>query len=262
MKFKIQLGQNDTLVQIPITSQGCLSGYDDDVESMVTDETDASINNVSDAEVRRFLPDKEYELFFNFTGNSGYVTYLTPNEITGSTTGVTYDTAVKNSFFVVQVYDGFKEETQNKKHTGYFNGYEFFTDKDSGGYISQYTGYTADMEFSNFYLPINFFPETGSTNVVFYAKFMYYSAISGKFYVFFNGTDGDTPPSSQGGLYFALTADTQTMQYSFGPTDTLTMFELVDTAYTTFVNNTVTSTPLEKPNYPTGTRFTLDGTYI
>jgi len=248
-RYKIKLdGLTDQNITISIKGSGNLLGYDDDVLSLVEDQTVDSINNVSDAEVRRFVPAADYSIQFQFWNGFSYVTSVAPLEFapTDYTTA-----AAKNSFYVIQVFNSYRDEVNTKLHTGYFNGYDFT----KTSLFSSYQ-YTSSMEFSNLYLPQEFL-ESLTGNTV-YVKMLFYSAKSGKFYSFTNDNIGVT---TQEKMYQAFTLDPVNMTYTLSPTP-MVFKELLNSAYDQFINDPTASFNIEKTNYPSGNTFTIDGNYI
>lgn len=254
-RFIIKIQDNDQSMIVPLKGVNNLAGYDDDVLSTITTETDKSINIGDDEETRRLLPTSSKPIQFQFWKNatSTYVNNVAPNEFTGSSE---YNTAAaKNSFYLIQVYDSFKDESNSKKHTGYYNGFDFA----KNNLVSDYT-YSADVEFSNLYISQKVLDGLSGLTKDFYVKFLFYSGKSGKFYSFFNQ---NTPTlTTQEKIYYKITIDPNNLNYSFNPNyGTILLRELRNPEYDTFINNTVQSIPVEKPNFPTGNTFTNNGIY-
>lgn len=255
-RLKIKIQNNDQSMILPLKGINNLSGYDDDLLTTSVVETNKSINAGNDAETRRLLPTSSKTIQFQFWKNttSSYVNVVAPNEFTGSTD---YNTkAAKNSFFIVQLFDTFRDESNSKKHTGYYNGFDFA----KTNLVSNYT-YSADVEFSNLYIAQNILDGLSGMTKDFYLKFLFYSAKSGKFYSFFN--QNAPAVTTQEMMYHKITIDPNNLNYSFNPNySTLILRELRNPAYDTFINNTVQSIPVEKPNYPSGNTFDNSGNYI
>lgn len=245
MKLKILLSNNDKEINIPIVSRNNPLGYDDNIQNLVDAETNNSINTVTDAEVRRLKINHAYNFNFKFWNGSSFVSTLAPLE------GLSASTTVKNSFFIIQVYDGFMEETQNKRHTGYFNGYEF------SNLVSSYV-IDNTFEFSDLYLPKWYLDSMTGTTTTMYAKFLFFSGKSGKFYSFYNANGGDT---NQKKLYTTIQVTGSSLNYSYLGGSTLNLYELTNATYDALVNATVPSFPVQKPTYPTGNTFTSGGQY-
>lgn len=255
-RISLKLTNNDQSMMIPIRGIGNLLGYDDDVTKAIEGETDSSINDVTDAETRRILPATSPGLtfyFWNSTLNT-YQTKVAPDEFTGTTD---YNTvAAKNSFYVIQVFDSFRDEVQSKKHTGYFNGFDFAKTNLNSIYTL-----TEDNEFSNLYIAQSVLDSiTGTTGGIFYLKFLFYCAKSGTFYSFSASTGSQL--TSQENMYRRIIIDPLTLRWTLNPAGGLVFREIRNPAYSTFVNDTVQSIPVEKPIYPSGNTFDNTGNYI
>lgn len=255
-RLTLKIQNNDQNMIFPLKGINNLSGYDDDLLSTTSVETDKSINVTEDAETRRVLPISSKPIQFQFwkSSTNSFVNQVAPDEFTGTTD---YNTvAAKNSFYVVQLYDSFRDESNSKKHTGYYNGFDFA----KSNLFSTYT-YSADVEFSNLYIGQNVLDGLSGMTKDFYLKFLFYSAKSGKFYSFFNQ---NTPSvTTQEMLYYKITINPNNLNYSFNPNyGTIILRELRNPVYDTFINNTVQSIPVEKPIYPSGNTFDNTGHYV
>lgn len=255
-RIAIKLTNNNQNIMIPVGGIGNLLGYDDDITSLVEGETVTSINDVSDAETRRILPNTSASLIFYFWNKTlnVYQTKIAPNEFTGTTD---YNTAAaKNSFYTIQVFDSFKDEVQSKKHTGYFNGFDFAKTS-----LNSVYNLNADREFSNLYIEQSVLNSiTASTGGTFYIKFLFYSAKSGVFYSFSASTGSEL--TSQENMYRKITIDPLTLRWSLNPAGDLVFREIRNSSYESFINATVQSVTVEKPIYPSGNTFDNTGNYI
>lgn len=251
-KITIQLGTVDNTITLPMVSVGNLLGYDDSLEALIENETSVSVNDVTDLETRRILPQNSSNIQFYFWNGFGYVNQVAPIEFppTAFTT-----TAAKNSFYIIQLFDSFNDENQKKLHTGYYNGFDFARTSLNANYQ-----YNSNIEFSNIYLNETYLSSlTGITTI--YAKFLFYSANSGKFYPFFNYNDHTLNTQQQ--LYHTILLNPSARTYTFvNNYNLIVVRELVNAQYSAFINNTVSSFSLKKPVYPSGNTFTTDGTYI
>lgn len=256
MKFKIKQSDNDKKLVIPFGGNANLLGYDDDIQSLVTNETDNSINNTDDLEVKRFksIIDGTFTMSFYFWNGASYQLQLAPLDFVANSLDANSNEA-RNSFFVVQIFDTFDEDTQTKLHTGYFNGYDFLARPNSGGLGTDYN-VNNTSEFLSMYIRNSFFHGM-SSSVMLYARFYFYSAQSTKFYPFSNIQN----PNTIEDIYIPMTFNLTTYKYSY-PTFNIDFFEITNPAYATLVNNTADSIPVQQTAYPTGNTFTSDGIYI
>lgn len=254
MKIKIKQSNNDKKITIPFGNINNLLGYDDDIQSLISTETNNSINNVSDFEVKEFQNSSNGTQFitFHFWNGVIYQQQLAPLDFAANSLTASSSEA-RNSFYVIQIFDSFNEDTQTKLHTGYFNGYDFLKRADD-----LETNYKLNniSEFSSYYINNSFF-EGMSGVVTLYAKFFFYSAKSTKFYPFSRIQN----PTKVEDIYIPLTFNLTTYKYSY-PTINVNFYEITNPNYATLVNNTVNSIPIQKTAYPTGNTFTSDGIYI
>lgn len=253
-RISLKIQNNDQSMIIPIKGIGNLLGYDDDVSAALTNETESSINEGNDSETRRILPEGNRSITFEFWNGSGYVNLVAPLELTGSTA---FNTAgAKNSFYIIQLFDSFRDEIQSKKHTGYYNGFDFAKTN-----LNSIYSYNGDFEFTNLYVSQFLLDSMSGLTTSFYLKFLFYCAKSGKFYSFFN--QNAPTVTTQEKLYYKINIDPNSLRYSFDPDySNLILRELRNPAYETFVNNTIQSIPIEKPVYPTGNTFNNSGNYV
>ena len=246
MKITIKANSNDKTFNIPITSTNNMLGSDDSVESLVNGETNNSINNVFDLEVRRILPISGNQIEFRFYDGFSYVATLPPAEFTSDDIGTT---ALNNSFFVLQLFDTFSGNTQTKYHTGYLSGYNFES-------ITSIYDFNSDMEFSNLYITQDLLKSMSGVSKNFYMKFLFYSGKSGKFYSFFNRYD---TVETERKMYGSITINPTTLKYSYN--SILSFDELLKPAFNAFIDSTIPTVRIEKPTYPLGNTFTSDGNY-
>lgn len=250
-KIKISTVGDDAIVNIGFKSVYNLGGLSQDIENLVSYETDSSVNSVVDEEKRRFSPNKNYTIGMEFysTGTTNYVTNVAPNEFT---TGDTLSSQFTNSFYVYKVYDSPFQNTQNLLHTGYINGFSF-----AGNNVSIYP-WTGSSEYTDIHLPISFLDSITATTFNLYMKMNFYSAKSGKVYPF----SGITTTNTENDLYNKLTFTGSTKKYSTPPLSNFTFKEITNPEYVALVNDSISSISLEKPTYPSGNTFTTDGVYL
>ncbi len=256
MKLRVQISTNDKTLTIPIISRTNPLGYDDNVSALVNSASDNSVNAGSDLEVRRFKRNNQFGelqgLTYRFFTGSTYATQLAPYDFAAN--GLTkISNEVRNSFYLMQVYDSFDENTQTKLHTGYFNGYDFTTK--SANLDSTYTATTESTEFLDIYISNAFLETLSGVTTRLYAKFLFYSAQSSKFYPFGRMEN----LVNQEDVYTRIDINPTTFKYSF--VDSVFVTEIVNPSYVELINNTVSSIPVQKTVYPAGNTFTSDGEY-
>lgn len=249
-KFKISSTNSDANLNIFFTSSNNLGGLSEEIDNLVTDQTNTSINGTSDEENIRFQPaNSNYNLtaYFYNTTTLTYVTNVAPNEFAPS--AVTSSNFL-NSFYVYKIYDTPSENTQNLIYTGYLNGFNF------NGYSSAAYKWTEAFEYSDIHVPISYISGLSADTFSLYMKLNFYSANSGHVYPF-SGTT--TNSNKEIDLYNVVTFTGSTKMYNVS---TLTFKEIKQSAYVDIINESVESLNIDKPVFPTGNTFTTGGQYI
>lgn len=254
MKIQIKISDNDKNIQIPITGINNLLGYDDNIQSIVNGETDTSINSTSDLEVRRFKQSSGITITFYFWDGSNFINELAPLDFAANSIGATSNQA-KNSFYLIQIFDTYDEAIQKKLHTGYFNGYDFLTR--ATDLETTYT-FSNTSEFLDLYINNKFLENLTGSTVNVYAKYLFYSGQSSKFYPFYPFSYQDTANKEED-IYQKIVLNLNNFNFN---TSSFDVREITNPDYSTLINNTVSSIPVEKPKYPNGNTFTEDGNYI
>lgn len=249
-KIRISTDNTDANLSIYFQSSNNLGGLSEDIDNLVTDQTNASINDTSDGEKNRFtpLPSSNYNLtaLFYKINTATYVSNVAPNEFAAS--AVT-SSSFLNSFYVYKIFDTPFENTQQLIHTGYLNGFNF------NGYSSAAYKWNNSFEYADIHVPNSFLSTITGNTFNLYMKLNFYSANSGHVYPF----SGITTTHIETDLYNTLTFTASTRYYIVSP---FTFKEIKQSAYVDIINESVQSVNIEKPIFPTGNTFTIDGTYI
>jgi hypothetical protein len=277
IKEKIKFNGLDTNIIINLGIGNRHSGYQQEINSF-TEETKVNlINPVIDNEVSKFEYDSDSlnatNLSFEFTPNgSTYANSFTTNGAGFSPTEISSrDIKILNSFFIMDFFDTFDNNTQTKIFTIYntkiLNG-----EKSGSTPIPKYEIYSNTInQFYCWYVPKSFIDtQTGSTATG-YVRFSFYNAKTGKI-ILFNNKDIANPLSPDK-MYFKAYLNLNTMKWGFNYISTLTtpLFppnavarQIPSTsAYAQRVNNAVNNFNNEQQNYPEGNIFDIsNGTYI
>jgi hypothetical protein len=257
MKLKLKLSSNNKKIIIPIGGSDDLLGYDDNIATLVNDNANNSVNASSDLEVKRFNSTitTNQLLTYYFWDGTNFITTLPPSEF--SANGLTsMSNEVRNSFYVMQVFDTYVESIQKKLHTGYLNGYDFINRSINQSALNSTYLVNNDTEFLDIYISNDFLNNINQSTVDVYVKMFFYSAQSGKFYPFTY-----THPSvliDEKGLYLKIILNLTTFKYSINPID---FYEIINSQYSQSINNSALSIPIQKPTYPLGNTFTETGNY-
>jgi hypothetical protein len=273
IKEKILFKNQDTVLKFNLGIGNRLSGYQQEIDNL-TEETKVDlINPVIDNEVRRFQYDYEVggtiNLVFEFSANgSSYYNAFTPNGARFSTNEITLsDKKVVSSFFIMDFFDTFDNNTQTKIFTIYNT--KILNGEKSGSLpIPKYQLNILKInQFYNWYVPKSFIDiQTGSTAIG-YVKFSFYSAKYGNV-VLFNNKD-ITNQFSPERMYFKVKLNLTSMTWDFDysgtnyPPNVVARQIPFTNAYAQKVNNAVNNFDNEQQNYPEGNTFDItDGTYI
>ncbi len=256
IKFIPTVDQN---IEFVLSENVNLSGFQDDIDNFVAEETGLSINDVEDKETFRYLPDATMTMkIYFYSGTSYSVDYTYAGFTTGETSQ--RDEVILRSFYLMQVYDSTSTENQTLLHTGYYNGFNFIQENDVDAI---YYFYLEDEdEFTNLYIPQWFIESMTGDTVDLYCKLSFYNAKTGELQLFSqaHGLLGSfIKPTTDEDMYTTITLSASTFQY-----DPSAMYahELKNTDFVDKVNNTVDSFDNLKPTYPTGDTFLNSGEYV
>lgn len=250
-KIKISTTGDDAIINIDLKSEYMLGDLSQDIDNLITKETDGSINDTFDEEKLRFMPSTNYSMIANFysTGSTSYVTNVAPNEFVSS---ATTSSAFVNSFYIFKVFDSTQENIQNLLHTSYLNGNNFI------GFSSNGYPWNLNYEYGDVHIPYSFLDPITANTVNLYAKLFFYSGKSGKVYPF--SKNDPTTGGSEADQYNTLTLNRTTKRYTV--TTPFSFYEITNPIYVDLVNDSVDSIGIEKPTYPSGNTFTIDGQYV
>lgn len=233
-----QIGLDQNII-INISNNTDLGGLSDKLNSFIEEETGLSINPSDDGDITVYIPIVNITYSFLFY-NTGTTLYGATLENAGFTLSDVSTNFISKSYYIFQVYDSIKSESQKLLHTGFFCGYLFPT-----GFTSSYM-FTPSREVSNFYLK-NIDLSNYSGNTV-YLKVSFFNAKKGKQQLFYNSTKiGDLTENI---FYFDVTLNRTNNTYSVG--GSLIAREFINFNYINQINKNIDVIPQEKPVYPSG----------
>lgn len=269
----LNLNNSDLNLKINLGVGNRILGYQQEIDYLTEETKIDLINSVIDNEVRRFNYDSTNQAFnlmfyFSASGSSYYNSFMTLGGRFNASELNDENTKIQNSFFILEFYDTYDNNTQTKIFTNYLtqilNGEE-----DSNIPIPKYRIYNDTVnQFYNWYIPQSYIDEqTGSTTVTGYIKFSFYNAKYGDITVFYNkDNDGLSTPEK---MYFKIKLDLVNMTWKFDfsginyPPNAVAYQIPFTSAYSQRINDGVESFDNEQQVYPTGNTFqTTDGTYI
>jgi len=252
MNFKINLGSNDNFL-----------GYQQEIDNITQNVSAELINPAVDVEERRF----KYRpagfltnLRFSFTQD-------------GSTYGISFanagftaeeilynDNTLLNSFFILDYYDTYDINTQNKILTTYL------TKLTTNAQLNPTYRLSSSSQIYALYVPESYIKtnlDLGITGVTGYTKFSFYNAKSGQLILFYNTAYGSATPEK---MFFPVYLDFINRTWNLLPSTAynVTATQLwVSQEYINKTNATFVNFDNEKQNYPDGTAFDFnDGKYI
>lgn len=179
IKEKIRFTGNDINLRFGLNTDNNLYGLQQEIDRYTQISTSNSINEGNDLEVRRFKFGTINEthlsfLFWNGTSynNSFQNAGFTSNEINNKTKDFL------NSYFILDFYDSFDTNTQNKFKS-------FYLTKFTNGYLSRYE-IKKSIQYYNLLIPINFFENYTGTTITGYTRFSFFNAKTGEIKLFYN----------------------------------------------------------------------------
>jgi len=275
IKETIKSNGEDTTIKFGLGNNNKLSGYQQEIDELTEETKDDLINPIVDNEVRRFQYDSSFagptNLVFFFTANgSSYYNKFTPNAARFSTTEITENSnKILNSFFIMDCYDTFNNNTQTKLFTIYQTQ---ILDGEIGTTlpIPKYRIYSDTVnQFYNWYVPKSYLDKQSGLTVTAYVKFSFYNAKYGDLALFYNkDNDGLTTPEK---MYFEVLLDLNKMTWRFDygggsgdlyPPDATAYQIPFNNVYSQRVNEALDNFDNQQQDYPDGNVFdSEDGTY-
>lgn len=266
IKEKYKTIGKDVNIKIPLGSKSNLNGLQDTINNYIIKETETSINNIIGGEKYRFTRDTDEKIFtfryfnenFDDDDDTPYVAELgfvgfTQLDINNKSNTLT------NSFYILQIYDSMNSENQTLIHNSYYNGTSIT------GLTSSYNIKSSD-EFSNFYIPEWFINDNNDNGIIeVYAKFSFFNAKTGKLILFNNTIKGNNTTEEK--LYFNVLLDLNSKSYKFEQDNyiiynNIILSEIINSDYTSIINESLSIFNNELPEFPNGKRFNGDGTYV
>ena len=267
IKETIKLSETTTGATITFALSGGVrfSGYQQEIDNITEETKDDLINPIVDNEVRRFsyIPDnvKILSFFFNSVTPSFEEAGFTTTEIEN------YSNNLRNSFFIMDYYDTFDPYTQTKIFTVYNT--RVLNGSTSGGVaVPLYTLNNDNLnQFYHWNIPKYYLDAYTGSTVTGYTKFSFYNAKTGRIFLFYNKNNTDAGITTPEKMYFKtklnLTNMTWELDIGATPLGIVRIYEIPRTsAYTERVNDTFENYQNEQQNYPAGTTFIDDGTYV
>ncbi len=272
IKEKIRLTSTGATITFGLSGKNRISGYQQEIDGITEETKDALVNPIIDNEVRRFHYDNSVgymDLSFFFTPDNSNYDDSFDSDGAGFTDDEieTYGDNLRNSFFILDFYDSFDSYTQTKIFTSYLtkvlNGK---ADTASPYYqIPAYKIFSDTVnQFYNWNIPKTYIDAHTGYTVTAYTKFSFYNSKYGFVSLFYN-KDNDALSTPER-MYFKTEINLTNRTWKFlnlvDPQEANAYEVTKNSAYVDRVNDTYENFENEQQNYPAGTVFTDDGTYV
>jgi hypothetical protein len=263
IKETIKFKGTDTFIKIPFSIANNLVDYQQEIDNANEEAKKESINEVIDHEVRRYTYNEPSSTILKFFFGTGHNVEFGVNGAGFSEADITNggDTLL-NSFYILDFYDSFNDQTQTKIFTTYMT--QILTGElDVGVPIPEYTiSNSSAYQFNSWYVPQDYldpFLYSGYTVITGYVKLSFFNAKTGRVTLFYNkANDGLNTPQK---MYFTAYLYPATMGWQF-ITDTPEAYEVAaGNAYAQRINDRVDGFDNLQQEYPEGLIFEDDGTY-
>jgi len=252
MKRIIKLNNSDTNIKINlIGNNNSLLGYNQEIEKFVDNKKNELINPIIDYEMIKFTYCYNFhEIDFLFTiPNSTYTSSAFGNIFPSGEITDRFSPVIKNSFFIMDVYDTYKEYEQQKLSTIYF------TKIWNSNYVFKYL-INSDIQLNDLYLPKYYIDNNVNNNLNLYVKFSFFNASNGNIYLFRNSNNSNLTSEK---LYFKISINKSNLMWYFDENITQNKIKVlqipINDIYAKKINDKVENDSIININYPKKTRF-------
>jgi len=237
--YTIRQNGIDQNIIINVSNNNNLGGLSDNLNSFIEEKTGLSINPVDDGDIISYTPTINITYNFEFY-NSVALSYNTTLLNAGFINSDLGTNLIIKSYYIFQVYDSIRSESQKLLHMGFFSGYLFFT-----GFTSSYI-FSPSREVSNYYLKnVDLSKYTGDTV---YLKLSFFNAKKGIQQLFYNVLK--TGDLTENIFYFDVFLNRNNKTYNIDTS--ITAREFINNDYLNKINENINVTPQENPVFPTG----------
>jgi len=260
MKIKISKNNLSSNIVFNLDNKTNPIGTQKDVDDFIEYETNKAINIPTNNDILVFTPNSgmtTIQYGFYFIDNDGvYGNTILNHDI--SEIEVSGDIG-KNCFYLLEFYDSYDSRKQTKLFQTYLIGLKNST-------LTTYiVNETTNKELLNWYIPeINLnslLSITGNTlsGSTVYCKFSFYNSKNGMFTYFSNPSFGDINGEIRN--YFIGSIDITNKKYLLN--DIYDIREIINNdLYTNKQQSNINTTPIYKPNYPSGNSTAINGDTI
>jgi len=246
---KIRSIGQDSSLRIALSTNDDFIGYQQEIDKLAEDTAANLINSINDVEVRKFKPNFNSPVFsFYFRNMINFNNaYFTDIEISGQSSNFI------NSFFILDYYDSYDTNTQQKIFTTYLTNL---------GFRPTYLINNKNQLYP-WYIPISYTEQQTGTTCTGYTKFSFYNAKLGKITEFYNQINANIPPVSATTevQYFKTKLDLinkswEILDMPIYPTHYINIIELTgSTQYNNRIDSTFVKYSDVVQQYPTGNTY-------
>ena len=254
-QFKFLNNGVDKSFNIPLSYNIGMVGEQDALDNYINQATNDSINDNIDIEKIKFKNSDNINISFNFSGITSYVTDYT--SIGFTTDEITLNNVnYKNSFYIIDLYDSFNSNIQNKITTNYFTVL--------GNSASSIYNISLDTnkQLSLLYMPLNIINAITGNTINYYIRYSFYNAKLGKLHLFYNNENSNISTDEK--YYYKIIINISNRSFNFITNiPSITPLEVVSNNYLDKFNRSLDIIPQKVQNYPSGNTFNyLDQKYF
>jgi len=254
-QFKFLNNGLDKSINIPLSYNISTVGEQDALDSYINKATNDSINESNDIEKFKFKNYDNINISFNYSGITSYITNYTAIGFINDDI-IFNRTSYKNSFYIIDLYDSFNANTQNKITTNYFT--ILGNDTNSIYNIS----IAANKQLSLLYIPINIINSITGNTINYYIRYSFFNAKLGKLHLFYNNENVNMPTDEK--YYYKVNINISNRSFNFVTNiANITPLEVVNNNYIDKFNRSLDILPQKQQNFPSGNTFNyLTQTYF
>lgn len=256
VQYKFLNNGLDKSINIPLSYNINTVGEEDALNNYINQATTDNVNNVNDIEKFKFKNNNIINISFNYSGITSYVTDYTAIGFTNDDIILSRNN-FKNSFYIIDLYDSFNSNIQNKIATNYFT---VLGNTNSSIYN---VSTTINNQLAFLYIPINIINNITGNTAIYYIRYSFYNANLGKLHLFYNSENINMLTDEK--YYYKINIDISNKSFNFiTEVANITPLEVINNAnYIDKFNRSLDILPQKQQNYPTGNTFNyLDQTYF
>ena len=260
LKIKTQNKYKDINISIPIDLNSNLSGYQQEINKIIYNESEKAINPEHDVDIIRYKHTIPLYIlsfkFYNYNDNDYDYSYLnigfTEDDFNNNSLNV------KNSYYIFILYDNFNSDKQN------IISKMFFTNIHGE---NSYYNIKRGVDLYYYHIPHYYFNENNDISTG-YTKILFYNATNGKYHLFYNKNKENLTTEER--FYFKTYIDNNNKTWEFTddyitgyPGGYFNIYEEHEAVeYINKINKNNDNFIIQKPLYPDGEIFDIDdGTY-